>query len=496
MGIVVRQSAKNMVVIYAGLVIGYLNTLWLYPLILSAEQIGFVRIMISVSFLLANFASLGTMNIPTKFFPYFNNIKKRHNGFLFFLLLLGLIGFVLYAIIFLSLKKVIFSIYEENAVLLTEYFYYFIPLTFIALYFGIFQSYVIIQQKPVIPNFIKEVVIRLLIVISLLIFFLQLVSFNGFVKLIIITYAIALLIQIIYVKSIGVLFIKPDFSVFGSKYLKSIFVYGLFVLLGNASGTVIANIDSLMLSAYKGLTITGIYTIAFFIATVIEIPRRSISQSVISLVSEANKKNDIKTLDILYKKSSINQLIIGALIFIGIWCNVENIFHLMPKSEIFIQGKWVVFYIGLSKLFDMATGINGEILGTSQYYKLDLVFLFILGALAVITNMIFIPILGATGAALASAISVFLFNSIRYVFIFRVMKIQPFTFGTIKVLAICTLVLIINYLLPFTVNTIIDTAVRSLVILILFLTFILITKSSEDINSIFRNIMGRFHFKI
>ena len=491
MGIVIRQSAKNLTVIYAGLVIGYINTLWLYPLVLSTEQIGFIRIIVSVSFLLASFASLGAINMPAKFFPYFNNIKKQHNGFLFFLILLGLIGFVLFTIIFLSFKEVIFSIYEENAALLTEYFYYFIPFTFIALYLGIFQAYTIIQQKPVVPNFIKEVAIRLFIVISLLLFFFQSVSFNGFVKLILISYAIALLFQIIYLKFEKLLFIKPDFSVFRSKYLKSIFIYGLFILLGNASGLIITNIDNLMLSAYKGLRVTGIYTIAFFIATVIEIPRRSLSQSVISLVSEANKNNDIKILDSLYKKSSINQLIIGALIFIGIWCNVENIFHLMPKSEIFIQGKWVVFFIGLSKLFDMTTGINGEILGTSRYYKLDLLFLTILGILAVITNMIFIPILGGTGAALASAISVFLFNSIRYVFIFKVMRIQPFTFNTVKVLAICSLVFIVNYFVPFTVNTIIDTIVRSLIILVLFLPLILISKSSEDINSIFKTILSR-----
>ncbi len=489
MGIVIRQSAKNLVIIYSGLVIGYINTLWLYPFVLTSEQIGFIRVFVSVSFLFAIFASLGAVNIPTKFFPYFREDKKKHSGFLFFLIILGTAGFVLFVVLFISFKKIIFSIYSENAALLTDYFYYFIPLTFIALYFGIFQAYVIIQQKPVIPNLIKEVIIRLLIVAALAVYFFRIVSFQGFVNFVLIAYGAALLLQIIYIKSIKQLFLRPNFSVFRSKYLKSIFVYGLFILLGNASGTVIANIDSLMLSAYKGLSVTGIYTIAFFIATVIEIPKRSISQSVISIVSEANKNNDITMLENLYKKSSINQLIIGALIFIGIWCNVENIFHLMPHSEIYIQGKWVVFYIGISKLFDMATGINGEILGTSKYYKLDLIFLVFLGIIAVFTNIIFIPLLGATGAALASAISVFLFNTIRYIFILKAMKIQPFTFATIKVLGICGSVLIVNYLIPFSGKTTIDIIIRSLIILFLFSSLILITKSSEDINQIFNNIV-------
>ncbi len=291
------------------------------------------------------------------------------------------------------------------------------------------------------------------------------------------------IILLIYTNFIGQLFIRPNFAVFKSKYLKGLLVFGGFSLLGNASNIMIMNIDGLMLSAYKGLGQTGIYTIAFFIATVIEIPKRSLSQSVISLVSEGNKNHDINTLENLYKKSSVNQLIIGALIFIGIWASIENIFHLMPHSEIYIQGKWVVFFIGLGKLFDMATGINGEILGTSQYYKYDLVFLVSLGIVAIITNMIFIPIYGMTGAALASAISVFCFNTARFFFILTKMKIQPFSLDTIKVLMICGVTLFFNYIVPVQNNIFIDIIIRSVLISLIYGGLIILTKSSQDINN-------------
>ena len=84
-------------------------------------------------------------------------------------------------------------------------------------------------------------------------------------------------------------------------------------------------------------------------------------------------------------------MIVGGLIFLGIWCNIENVFKLIPNGEIYAQGKWVVFYIGISKLFDMATGVNQEIVGTSKYYKIDLLFYLFLVVVAVITNLIFIP---------------------------------------------------------------------------------------------------------
>ena len=104
---------------------------------------------------------------------------------------------------------------------------------------------------------------------------------------------------------------------------------------------------------------------------------------------------------------------------------------------LYSQGKWVVFIIGLGYMFDMTTGINQEIVGTSKYYKIDLLFYPILGLIAIGANMFLIPRYGMTGAAIATAFTIFLLNTIRFFFLFWVFKIQPFTFNTIK--AICNI---------------------------------------------------------
>ncbi len=496
MGIVIRQSFRTLLVTYIGLVIGYVNALWLYPLILSEAEIGLIRLLINVSLLFATFASLGAINVPAKYFPYFDNKEKEHNGFLFFLILFSLFGFILFTSVFIGFKSVVYNIYSQSAALLVQYFYFFIPFTIIILFISLFKSYLVIQQKPVLPNFVNEVLVRVFIVAGMLCYFYSLFKFRGFVVFVLIGYGISLIVILFYTRSLGVLFLKPNFSIFKSRYLKELLIFGGFSLLGNASSLIIMNIDGLMISAYKGLGQTGIYTIAFFIATVIEIPKRSLSQSVISLVSAGNKNNEIHLLDTLYKKSSINQLIIGALIFIGIWANITNIFNMMPHTEIYIQGKWVVFFIGLGKLFDLATGINGEILGTSKYYKFDLVFLVALGVVAIFTNMIFIPIYGITGAALASALSVFAFNTARYFFILGKMKIQPFTVNTIKVLLICAGTLVFNYIIPTQKDVLIDTITRSLLITLVFGGLVLLTKSSEDINVTLYKILNLIKTKL
>jgi|CZKP01.1.fsa_nt_gi O-antigen/teichoic acid export membrane protein len=492
MGIVIRQSAKSVILTYIGIGFGIINTLWLFPYILTEEQIGLVRTIINVAVIFSTFACLGTSHIPFRFFPYFRDIKKGHNGFLFFLLLIGAAGLLIFLFLFVVFKPVFYNVFSKNAPLLIHYFNFLIPFTFILVFTYIFESYNVIQQNPIVPIFTRETLTRISITISLLLFFIFKFSYSSFVTLLISFYGFILIVLIYYTYSQHYLFIKPNTSVFKSPLLKSIFVFGTFILMGNASGIVIINIDSLMLSAYSGLRNTGIYTIAFFIATFIEIPKKSLSQVLIPLVSEANKNNDIGKLEELYKKSSLTQLIIGGFIFIIIWCNIANIFRLIPHGNIYSEGKWVVFFIGIGKLFDMATGINQEIVGTSRYYKYDLIYYPFIGIIAIGANMWLIPRYGMTGAAIAAAFSVFLFNTIRFLFILLVFKIQPFSFNIVKVLVIGSIVFLLSYFIPPFTNLIIDILVRCLTITITFIGLILLSKSSEDINSIFNKILRNY----
>ncbi|HED37209.1 MAG TPA: polysaccharide biosynthesis protein, partial [Ignavibacteria bacterium] len=130
------------------------------------------------------------------------------------------------------------------------------------------------------------------------------------------------------------------------------------------------------------------------------------------------------------------------------------------------------------------------------YYKYDLIFLIALGFVAVITNLIFIPIYGITGAALASAISVFSFNTARYFFLLFKMKIQPFSLNTIKVLIICAVTFIFNYFIPVERIAIVDILIRSILIASLFGVLIVVTKSSEDINSVILKVFNLIRKKL
>ena len=493
MGIIIRQSVKSVVITYFGIGFGILNTLWLMPAILSQAQIGLYRTIINVTIIFSTFATLGIGNIPNRFFPYFKDIKNAHNGFLFFILTVGITGFIIFTIVFLNLKFLFVDAFIKNSPLLVNYFYLIIPFTLILLLITIFESYNIIQQNPVLPTFTRELLTRVFVTLGLVLFFLLRFDYKWFINILISSYGVILCILIFYTYSQHYLFIKPHPGVFKSSQFKSILVFSAFILMGNASGTIILNIDSIMLSSTKGLNATGVYAIAFFIATFIEIPKKSLSQVLIPLVSEANMKEDRKQLEMLYKKSSITQLIIGGFIFILVWFNIENIFKIIPHGNVYAQGIWVVFFIGLGKIFDMATGINQEIVGSSKYYKIDLAFYPFLGLVAIAANLILIPIYGITGAALATALSVFIINTIRFFFLLIVMKIQPFSFNTLKGLLVFAIVFVINHFFPHIQNHfLMDSFFRSIIIAPIFIAIILTLKVSEDINSFAQKLINRF----
>lgn len=250
-----------------------------------------------------------------------------------------------------------------------------------------------------------------------------------------------------------------------------------------------------MLASMVGLDATGIYSIAFFIAVVIEIPKRSIIQIVIPLISKAFNHNDTATISDIYTKTSINQLIMGLFIFIGIWANIDNIYLLIPNRQVFEAGKLVVLIIGISRLIDMGAGVNGEIIVYSKYYRFNIIAVASLAMLTIATNYLLIPLYGLNGAAMASAISIFLFNLVKYVYIYSKLHIQPFTFKTILVIVIGFLVWYLSKWMPVQANFLLDILLRSAFITLVYFGLVWRLKVSPDLNLTLESFVDKFRKK-
>jgi O-antigen/teichoic acid export membrane protein len=146
--------------------------------------------------------------------------------------------------------------------------------------------------------------------------------------------------------------------------------YGFYTLLGGLTTVIVWNVDILMLGSLTGLSQTAVYAIAFYIGTVITVPQRAIEKIATPLIADLIHQRNWGEVEKIYRKTSLNQTIAGTLILLLVWVNTEQL--LTSPSRVYADGRYVVLFIGLGKLFDMATGINGSIIINSKYYRFDL----------------------------------------------------------------------------------------------------------------------------
>ena len=144
--------------------------------------------------------------------------------------------------------------------------------------------------------------------------------------------------------------------------------------------------------------------------------------------------NDLENIRMIYTRSSLNQLIFAALIFLLVWLNIDLVFMLIREE--YAAGKMVLLFMAISGVVQMATGLNGYIVISSKYYRYQALFVFILLVTVVISNIIFIPMWGITGAAVASMVSTFIYNMSRVAFLQAKFRMHPFSYRSLVVLAL------------------------------------------------------------
>ncbi|OEK00343.1 hypothetical protein BFP97_01920 [Roseivirga sp. 4D4] len=487
MGIVIRQSIKSSIVAYLGVAIGYINVLWLYPYFLSTEQVGLFRLIQSSAYLLATFGQVGLGQSLVKFFPE----QKDNKSFTGAILLGGLMGFLLLCAVVLIFRPSIFGYFSSESELFVDYFQVTLLISFLIIQFQLLEAYSRSLLQIVTPTFLRDVGLRILTTVILLFYGFEFIAFEMLVYLLIGIYGFVFLSLASTLRIKGQLPLEFDFSFLKNGVGKRILNYGFYSLIGAGGTQIILQIDSIMISGAIGLEATGIYTIAFFIGVVVEMPKRAITQISSALLSQSFNKGDMAAVKKLYQQTSINQMIIGTLLLIGIWANLENIYHFVPNRESYIGGFNVVLFIALGKLCDMAFGTNGEIIVMSKYYRFNVVAVSSLAILTILLNLWLIPEYGIEGAAIASFLSMFFFNLIKYIFVFAKFGIQPFTRSSIVFVIIAVLTLVINYFLPSMPSIYLDIIVRSLAIVIVLTGLTFALKVSSELNHLLSTTLSR-----
>ncbi|MGQ9845922.1 MAG: lipopolysaccharide biosynthesis protein [Bacteroidales bacterium] len=480
MGVIRKQTIQGTLYTYLGAGLGVFTNLILLAWFFTPEQIGLLNVIVAYSLLFAQFANLGFDNVTIRLFPYFRDSTSYHHGFFMIMFKVLLVGLVISVFVFLLLFPWLSRNESANS-LFSDLGLLVIPLIVFTLFFNSLDTYSRVLYKSVRGTFLKEVLQRLLIIFSIVLYLLFHFSFNVFAYLYVLSLSIPTLLLFYLLYREKAISLKVEKGFVSSKLKKEMLSVSLFGIITVFSSTIVSNIDKIMIQQYLDLTQTGIYSIAFFFGVIITMPSRALTKISSTVVAESWKNNDIKTIETIYYKSCINQLVFSLLLFIGIWANINNLLHLLPEKYIDIQ--WVVFWICLGSFIDMATGINSTIIGTSPYYKVQSLFMLIFVVIIVLSNAIFIPFWGITGAAFASALSLFLFNFIRWLFLFTKYKMQPFNFKFLLTIFIGLVAYFLSLLTPKITPFYLDILIRSSVIVSIYSFLVYVFSVSEDINN-------------
>lgn len=445
MGVIANQSLKGAIANYLGVAIGFVTTFFVLTNCLSQEEIGLTRVMVDAAMLFSGLAQLGTNASIIRFFPYFKSSDGFNHGIFGWSVLIPFIGFVLFAVAFFLFRTPLLAAYAKDAPLLVDYFYLLLPLTFFALYMTVFETNASILLKITVPKAIREIGIRLFNLVCYLLYGRGIISLDTFVWLFCGSYALAMLLNLGYLLSLGNISFRIDRKFLSHGLLRDIVRYTLFMTVTILAGN-IPLINSLFLGAKTGLALTGVYTIAFYIANVVEVPYRSLGAISRPLVASAVKEENWREVNRLSQQVSLHQFLVASLLFFFICINLKPLFGVIPNGAEYVGGMGVVMLMGGAKIVNSSLSISTDILNYSRLYAYSLVLIVVLTASAIFFNQWFIPLYGISGAALATLCSYTLYFALMLTFLRSKLRVSIFSQGQLKVVLLLALLWVCNML--------------------------------------------------
>jgi len=253
------------------------------------------------------------------------------------------------------------------------------------------------------------------------------------------------LILLVYLKQKDQLHLTLKVSKVTRRLRKKMFSFGMFVFAGIAISTTASLIDSVTIASKIGQAAVGIFAFSTYITNIIQVPQRSIIAISIPVLSEAWREKKFDIINKIYKRSSINLLLISLFIFGNIWLCYDDGIAALRLNPIFLEGKFVVLFFGLKLIVDMGTGVNGQIIGTSNFWRFEFLTGLILLLLIAPLNYFLINKIGIVGAGISNLIAYSIYNAIRLIFLWKKFKMQPFSIKTLWALLIAIVFYFITY---------------------------------------------------
>lgn len=432
MSLIFRQSAKATVVTLLGAVVGFLTTFFVVTRFLSPEELGLTRLIVEVATLLGGFALLATQSSAVRYFPYFKTDDGRDRGFIWMVLGVPLVGLVLFSLLYYLLREPLVDYFTSDdkvgGALFQQHYLLVLPMMAFTMYMTVCEVYCTLKQRVAVPRMIRELMLRALLCLAYILYGVGVVgTLSQFLFLFVACYGVCMALGFGYIGHLAPQAFTSSIALPDTAVRKDFLSYTVLTLLSALGSNLVTRLDLFMVSAQMGLDYAGIYSIAFFMVAVIEMPSRSLTAMSSPMVSAALHRQDELEVQRLYRTVSLQQLLVGLIFFALIWINIDFIFSIIPNSSVYAQGKWVVFILGIGRLVDLSFSFGNAVLRYSRYYIWSLAYTLIVALLTVLLNLVLIERMGMEGAAVATLITLLVSYLFQQVTLWNKLRLSPIT---------------------------------------------------------------------
>jgi O-antigen/teichoic acid export membrane protein len=444
-------------------------------------------------------ANMGMPSVISKFYPYYKaHLPPQKNDLLARALLLPCFGFLLVIALGLLFKEPVVTKVFNNSPELLNYYYWIFPFGFGYMVFMLLDIYAWQLGRAVLSNLLKEVWFRASVTILItLTTFSVIKNFSTFIGLYSFVYVGLAIFLMLFLRSKGQLTLTLQKSVVTRRFYRRIKTLVGYVWSGALIFSLASVIDTLFIAAIlpDGIGLAGVFTFGQYMTSLVQAPQRAVISAATGPLSAAWRVKDYATINRIYHRSSINQLLFACAMFSLIWLNFEDgiaTFQLQPD---YLNAKWVFFYLGLTRVIDMGTGVNSQIIGTSSHWRFEFLSGLILLTLMFPLNYILTVKFGIIGPAIANLVSFIVYNALRYTFLLRRFNMQPFDRNTAYALFVSAACFIVTNLLFRDQSGLHILIIRSLTFLVPFVVLSIGLKLSPDALPVWQTLKKRSRLK-
>ena len=427
MGVIAKQSGFAALALGAGMIVGALNNMVVLPRAFDGNEAvwGLVRIMTSWGIICASISTLGAPGAIVRFLHRYEEGPQRDRS-LNTIVAIALGGILaMLTVLWIWGESWVGELDPTQSELLTENAHWFLAIVALMGGLYVFRAVLTWKLRTALIAWIDELWQKASYCTLGVLLLVDAISLEAFVPLYIASYGVSFLMM--GAASLGVFSgLKEGLN---RRDLPQFAEYSAFSLFAGAAIIVANQLDYIMVGKYLGLEEVPVYTLGFFMGSVVALPRRATANIVRGIVAGKVNAPDDGSIGRLSKNTARVNFLLMATLLAGIWAGFDPMQQLLPPKY---RGLELVFLcIAGSQLISGLNVSNNNHLGLSEHYRLVLPVNLALVVVTVAMNYLFLVVFewGLAGAALATLGTFVWNNAWRVLIVYRKFGVHPFTWS-------------------------------------------------------------------